>query len=86
MLFMGGYLLITLVGLLGATLGMAQQMVDDTPWGYFLVAPMPVIGLGLWLLAQGGKRRSKDEMRTLKNFVDQALGCDCFALSEHGVG
>ena len=23
-----------------------------------------------------------DEMRTLKTFVDDALGCDCFALAE----
>jgi hypothetical protein len=86
MLFMGGYLVITVAALLGITLGMAQQMVSDTPWGYFLVAPMPAVGLVLWLLAQGGKRRSRDEMRTLKNFMDQALGCDCFALSEQGGG
>jgi hypothetical protein len=43
---------------------------------------MPLLGLGLWLLAQGGKRRSRQEMRTLKTFVDDALGCDCFALAE----
>ena len=61
---------------------MAQQMVKETVWGYYLVAPAPLLGLGLWLLAQGGKRRSRDEMRTLKTFVDDALGCDCFALAE----
>jgi hypothetical protein len=36
----------------------------------------------LWLLSQEGKRRSKAEMRMLKNFVDGALGCDCFALAD----
>ena len=82
MLFMGGYMVLTVVALLGVTLGMAQQMVKETVWGYYLVAPAPLLGLGLWLLAQGGKRRSRDEMRTLKTFVDDALGCDCFALAE----
>lgn len=82
MLFMGGYIVLTVVALLGVTLGMAQQMVNETVWGYYLVVPLPFIGLGLWLLAQGGKRRSRAEMRTLKTFVDEALGCDCFALAE----
>lgn len=73
MLFMAGYLVITLIGLTGITLGMAQQMLGITVWGYLLAAPMPLFGVGLWLLAQGGKRRTRPEMRMLKAFVDRAM-------------
>jgi len=73
MLFMAGYLVITLIGLTGITLGMAQQLLGITVWGYLLAAPMPFFGLGLWLLAQGGKRRSRPEMHALKAFMDRAM-------------
>lgn len=35
-------------------------------------------------LAYTGQRRAHDDMRTLKEFVDGALGCDCFKVAmEH---
>jgi len=33
-------------------------------------------------MVQEGKRRSRDDMRTLKRFVDDALGCDCIRLAD----
>jgi hypothetical protein len=47
-----------------------------------MVAPAPIVALGLWILAQIGKRRARSGMHALKRFVDEALGCDCLALSE----
>lgn len=82
MLFVGGYMFLTILALLGLSIGVSQQIVGADPWGFLLVAPTPFAALVLWLLAQGGKVRSRDEMRTLKVFVDDALGCDCFALAE----
>jgi hypothetical protein len=70
-----------ILALLGLSIGVSQQIVGADPWGFLLVAPTPFIALVLWLMAQGGKVRSRDEMRVLKVFVDDALGCDCFALA-----
>lgn len=81
MLFVGGYMFATILALLGLSIGVSQQIVGADAWGFLMVAPAPFIALVLWLMAQAGKRRSRDEMRTLKVFVDQALGCDCFALA-----
>ncbi len=33
------------------------------------------------MVAYTGQRRAHDDMRTLKDFVDAALGCDCFKLA-----
>lgn len=73
MLFMAAYLVITLIGLTGLTLGMAQQLLKITVWGYFLALPMPFFGVGMWLLAQAGKRRSRAEMDVLKAFMDRTV-------------
>jgi hypothetical protein len=81
MLFVGGYMFSASLALLGLSIGVSQQIVGADPWGFLLVAPTPFIALVLWLMAQGGKVRSRDEMRVLKVFVDDALGCDCFALA-----
>ena len=81
MLFVGGYMFSAILALLGLSIGVSQQIVGADPWGFLLVAPTPFIALVLWLMAQGGKVRSRDEMRVLKVFVDDALGCDCFALA-----
>lgn len=81
MLFVGGYMFSAILALLGLSIGVSQQIVGADPWGFLLVAPTPFFALVLWLMAQAGKVRSRDEMRVLKVFVDDALGCDCFALA-----
>lgn len=82
MLFVGSYLALCVFALLGLTMGVSQQVVGSFAWGWLVAMPTPFLAFGLWILAQEGKRRSKDEMRFLKTFVDGALGCDCFALAE----
>lgn len=81
MLFVGGYMLSTILALLGLSIGVSQQIVGAPAWGFWMVAPTPFIALGLWLLAQAGERRSKSAMHRMKRFVDEALGCDCLALA-----
>lgn len=83
MLFVGGYILLATLALLGISMGTSQQIVGAAPWGWWVALPTPFLAVVLWLLAQEGKRRSRDEMRLLNDFVDQALGCDCMALAEH---
>lgn len=82
MLFVGGYIFLCVIALLGISIGTSQQIVGAFEWGWWMALPTPFLALVLWLLAQEGKRRSKDEMRIMKTFVDEALGCDCFALAE----
>lgn len=82
MLFVGAYIFLCVLALLGISIGTSQQIVGAFPWGWWLALPTPFLALVLWLLAQEGKRRSKDQMRALKQFVDQALGCDCFAMAD----
>ncbi|MCB9170589.1 MAG: hypothetical protein H6597_01785 [Flavobacteriales bacterium] len=81
MLFMGGYLLCAVLALLGLSIAVSQQVVGADPWGWLLAAPTPIIAVVLWLVAQAGKLRSREEMHALKRFVDEALGCDCLALA-----
>lgn len=82
MFFVGGYMALCVFALLGISMGVSQQIVGSFAWGWWVALPTPFLALGLWILAQEGKRRARDEMRLLKHFVDGALGCDCFALAE----
>ena len=82
MLFMGGYLALCVFALLGISMGVSQQIVGSFAWGWWVALPTPFFAIALWVIAQEGKRRSREEMRFLKHFVDGALGCDCFALAE----
>jgi hypothetical protein len=84
MLFVGGYMLCVVLALLGISIGVSQQVVGAEPWGFLMVVPTPFLAVALWGMAQVGKRKARADMRYLKNFVDTALGCDCFALSEQG--
>jgi hypothetical protein len=82
MLFAGGYLMLTLLGLTGVTLGLAQWTVGEDPWGFWAL-PVALVGVMVMVvLARTGHQRAHDEMRILKLFVDEALGCDCFKLAE----
>lgn len=81
MLFAGGYLALSLLGLTGITLGIAQHLLGHTPWGYYVV-PFVVICLGVLVhLERTGRRRAQADMLHLKRVVDEALGCDCLKLA-----
>lgn len=81
MLFAGGYLVLTLLGLTVLTLGIAQHMLGHTPWGYY-VAPLVLVGMGVLIhLERTGRRRAQADMHYLQRFVDEALGCDCLKLA-----
>lgn len=82
MLFTGGYLGLTLLGLTGITIGFVQQLMKIPMWGYVAV-PVSLVGAAaLFFVAHAGQHRARAEMRVLKDFLDEALGCDCFKLAE----
>lgn len=82
MLFMAGYLGATLIALTGITLGVAQLALKHNAWGFWGVAPAALLAVVLLYLAREGRSKATEEMRILKRFVDDALGCDCFKLAE----
>lgn len=81
MMFVGGYIFWSFFAIVGITLGVSQQVVKETPWGYWLLVPALIGSVIMFGMVQEGKRRSHHEMRELKTFVDEALGCDCFKLA-----
>lgn len=86
MLFVAGYLVLTLLGLTGATLGFAQLMLHTSAWG-FIAVPIALVGIAaLVIVERSGRTRARDEMRLLKHFVDEALGCDCLKLAVEQMG
>jgi len=82
MLFAAGYIGFTLLSLTGITLGAAQLMLHQTPWGLYAVPGMLLCMACMIYLERTGRERALDDMRFLKEFVDQALGCDCLKLAE----
>ncbi len=81
MLFVGGYVVLALLGLTGITLGTAQLMLGTTAWGlYALILVVPAVAFMIHL-ERLGRNRAKDDMHHLKQFVDHALGCDCLQLA-----
>lgn len=82
MLFAGGYVGLSLLGLTGITLGIAQRMVHETAWGFYAL-PFVLLTMGfMFYLERTGRARARNDMRLLKEFVDKALGCDCLKLAE----
>lgn len=82
MLFAGGYVGLALLGLTGATLGIAQLMMHKSAWGFYaLVLVVPLIAFMIYMELTG-RERAVGDMRYLKEFVDRSLGCDCLKLAE----
>lgn len=77
MLFAGGYLALVLLALTGLTLGMAQQMAGDAPWGHPLAGPIAIAAL----VERAGRQRARPDMHYLSHFVDESLGCNCLELA-----
>jgi len=64
------------------TLGMSQWTLQKQMWGFWIL-PVALLGIAaMYFVSYEGKKLAHDEMRTLKHFMDDAMGCDCFKLSE----
>lgn len=79
--FMGAYILLAVLSLFAVTMGISQRMLGEAPWALHATWILIVLGVGIWLLAQAGKRWSREQMLALKRFVDGAMGCDCLSLA-----
>lgn len=71
-------LVCALLGLIGSAIAFLQWNTGGLAWGFYLM----MIGLAGWLflyfLMQEAKRRDHDRLGLLKDFMDNALGQDCF--------
>lgn len=82
MAFMGGYIALAFMAVIGLSIGYPQLRMQESPWGLFGAAALLAAAVALWLLAQAGKRQAREEMIALKRLMDAALGCDCLAAAE----
>lgn len=82
MMFMGAYVALGLLATFGLAIGYPQLRLNESPWGLYGAVILLLAALGLWLLAQAGKRQAKDDMLDLKHFLDAALGCDCLTMAD----
>ena len=73
MSFMGGYIALGLLATFGLAIGYPQLRLNASPWGLYGAGILLAAALGLWLLAQAGKQRARDQMRAQKRFVEEAL-------------
>lgn len=55
--------------LFGLIIGSSQYTLNKHPWGFWMALGSLIIVIGLFLIAQFGKRISKEEMREMKKFV-----------------
>ncbi|NEQ51066.1 MAG: hypothetical protein F6K11_13180 [Leptolyngbya sp. SIO3F4] len=83
-MFMFFYALLGVTALLGLMIGSSQWSLEESAWAFWLVPVALVLGSLLYFAAWEGKRLAHEEMRQLKHFLDESLGCDCFALAEAG--
>jgi hypothetical protein len=74
-----GLLMSAFCGALGMALAFLQWDSGGMAWGFYLM----MIGLAGWLflyfIMEEGRRRNRDRAELLKNFIDSALGMDCFS-------
>jgi len=81
-MFVFFYGLFGLLGLVGLIWGMSQWSLEKSMWALWLM-PAALLGMGImYFISYEGQQLSKKEMHYLKKFVDDALECDCIALSE----
>ena len=81
-LFIFGYGILGFAAVIGLMLGLSQWQLDRTMWGFWIVGTSLGLGGLLHLGILEGQRLARDEMRLLKHFLDEALDCDCFQVSE----
>ncbi len=57
--------------LFGLLIGSSQYRLDKQPWGFWMALGSFIFMVALFLIAQFGKRLSKEEMRSMKKFIYQ---------------
>lgn len=81
-LFMFFYGLLGFVALIGLMIGSSQWSMDKFAWGFWLFFGALILGGVLHMASLYAQRLSYDEMTKMKLFLDRALDCDCFQVSE----
>lgn len=68
-MFMFFYALTGFGALVGLMIASSQYSLDKDMWGLWVAVGSMVLGVVLFLVAQGGQKLSKDEMYRLRHFV-----------------
>jgi hypothetical protein len=71
--FMFAYLALAVFSFFSLILGLSQQMASESPWGYGLIPLWMSIALGLWLASQAGQRFAEEEMKMLRQVIEDVV-------------
>lgn len=74
--FMFTYLALGVLIFFSSIIGMAQQVIGTSAWGYGLVPIWIVCGIGLWLTSQAGQQLATEEMQRMKETVELAIAAN----------
>ena len=76
--FMFSYLALAVLGFFAVIFGISQQLLGQTPWSYFFLPVLLLIGMLLWAASQTGQKLANSEMSELKMMI---AGCLSDSLS-----
>lgn len=79
---MFAYLVLGVVAIGGAIFGYSQHLVDESPWGFWLIPICAVIAILIPLFSRAGQALAKEQMGLLSSVVEKALPAS--HLSRHG--
>jgi len=71
--FMFAYLSLSVLIFFSVILGLSQQLMGHSAWGYLLLLPWIAIAAVLWLVSQTGQKLSSEEMQMLKELVEDGI-------------
>jgi hypothetical protein len=71
--FIFAYLSLAVLSFFSVIFGMSQQLVGQTPWGYWLLLVFVVLGISLWSASQVGQKLADADMRKLKSIVSNCV-------------
>ena len=74
--FMFCYFAIGVLVFFAAMLGMAQQLIQQTAWGYYFIPAGLLIAFLLWLASRIGQKLADSEMRQMKLTIQGCIGDD----------
>lgn len=75
-MYMAGYAVSSLVGMMSAVFALAQLVLGETPWSLWGVPLSGLLAAGLYLAALFGQGLSHEQMDKLEQFLAQALEGD----------
>lgn len=75
-LYLAGYAVSCLVGMMSGVFAMAQLILDETPWAFWGVPLAALFSAALYFAALFGQGLSKEQMAQLESFLRSTVSAD----------